>query len=202
MRPRFEVMSDADAQGMSFGLVSDPVVPCPETWQGQKGSLFDQRIFGPEVDFCCACGKYRGREFESVICHICGVKIREAAILRRVRFGHINLGRQIPHPWFEDTMIGVIPVLPIAYRGDSNRMDLDILYSRVVRAAVLPEQEDASSTGTDADPQLFENESTAEPLLHGRRPARSLCRFAFQKPGAGVEEMGVYLAATMLKIVV
>jgi hypothetical protein len=207
VHPRLEVMTDLEVRANSFGRVHHPVFPCPETWQEQKGSLFDQRIFGAKADYCCACGKYRGVEADTWICDMCGVKVGEAAVLRRSRFGHIDLGRQIPHPWFEGSMIGVFPVLPIAYRGDRNRMDLDILYSRAVLAAALPEQEHAPSAGTEADPlrqavcQLFENEFTAEPVLHRERQARSLRRFAFEEPGADVEELGVYLAATMLKVV-
>jgi DNA-directed RNA polymerase beta' subunit len=208
VRPRIEVMTDSEVRANSFGRVHNPVFPGPETWQEQKGSLFDQRIFGAEVDYRCACGKYAGREFDTWICDMCGVKIGEAAVLRKRRFGHIDLGRQIPHPWFEDSVIGMIPVLPIAYRGDRSGMELDILYSRVVRGAELPEPAQASSTGTATDPlwwavrQLFENEATAEPVLHRGRPARSLCHFAFKKAGTEHEEVGAYLAALMLKVVV
>jgi DNA-directed RNA polymerase beta' subunit len=208
MRPRFEAMSDDDVKVRSFGLVRNPVFPYPETWQEQKGSLFDQSIFGPEVDFRCACGKYSGPESDGVICDVCGVKLGEAAFLRKSRFGHINLGRQIPHPWFEEAMIGVIPVLPIAYRQDGGRMDLDYLYSRVIRAVEPSEETWESVPGPEIPPlwltvrQLFENESTTTPVSYRERQVRSLSDFAFDDPGTGLEEIGGYLAAMMVRIVV
>lgn len=99
-------MTDLEVRSMSFGVVHNPVFPCPESWQEQKRSLFDQRIFGAAADDCCACGKYRGIDARGIICDVCGVKIGEAAVMRKARFGHIDLGRQIPHPWFEAAIVG------------------------------------------------------------------------------------------------
>lgn len=104
-------------------------------------------------------------------------------------------------------MIGMIPVLPIAYRTDKGRIDWDYLYSRVIVAAGLPERGGGSRQDNIADPlrlavrQLFENESTDSPASLHDRCVQSLGNFVFEAPGADIEDMGVYMIALMLKVV-
>ena len=105
-------------------------------------------------------------------------------------------------------MIAMIPVLPIAYRTDKGQTDWDYLYSRVIRAAELPEQGGGSPEDIKIDPlrlavrQLFENERADNPVFLRDRCVQSLGNYVFEAPGAAVQEIGVYLAAVVLRIVV
>ncbi|MCH8209860.1 MAG: DNA-directed RNA polymerase subunit beta', partial [Planctomycetes bacterium] len=60
---------------------------------------FCERIFGPERDWECACGKYKGTKHKGIICDRCGVKVTHSRV-RRKRMGHINLAAPIVHIWF------------------------------------------------------------------------------------------------------
>jgi DNA-directed RNA polymerase beta' subunit len=65
--------------------------------------LFCERIFGPEKDWECACGKYRGMKYKGMICDRCGVKVTHSRV-RRKRMGHIELAAPIVHIWFFKAM--------------------------------------------------------------------------------------------------
>ena len=65
----------------------------------EKDGLFCERIFGPERDWECSCGKYKGTKYKGIICDRCGVKVTHSRV-RRKRMGHINLAAPIVHIWF------------------------------------------------------------------------------------------------------
>src|SRR5690606_2694036 len=65
--------------------------------------LFCERIFGPEKDWECACGKYRGMKYKGMICDRCGVKVTHSRV-RRKRMGHIELAAPVVHIWFFKSM--------------------------------------------------------------------------------------------------
>ena len=56
------------------------------------------RIFGPEKDWECACGKYRGMKYKGVVCERCGVKISHSSV-RWTRMGHVELAVPVVHCW-------------------------------------------------------------------------------------------------------
>jgi DNA-directed RNA polymerase subunit beta' len=60
------------------------------TYRPEKDGLFCERIFGPERDWECFCGKYKGIKHKGIICDRCGVKVTHSRV-RRKRMGHINL---------------------------------------------------------------------------------------------------------------
>jgi DNA-directed RNA polymerase subunit beta' len=68
-----------------------------------EGRLFCERIFGPERDYECACGKYKGTKYKGIICDRCGVKVTHSRV-RRKRMGHINLAAPVVHIWFFKAM--------------------------------------------------------------------------------------------------
>src|SRR3984885_11197365 len=74
----------------SQGEITKPETINYRTQRPEKNGLFDERVFGPEKDYECYCGKYRGIRFRGVICEKCGVEITRA-IVRRERMGHIDL---------------------------------------------------------------------------------------------------------------
>jgi DNA-directed RNA polymerase subunit beta' len=69
----------------------------------EKDGLFCERIFGPERDYECACGKYKGTKYKGIICDRCGVKVTHSRV-RRKRMGHINLAAPVVHIWFFKAM--------------------------------------------------------------------------------------------------
>ena len=73
------------------------------TYRPEKDGLFCERIFGPERDWECACGKYKGTKHKGIICDRCGVKVTHSRV-RRKRMGHINLAAPIVHIWFFKAM--------------------------------------------------------------------------------------------------
>jgi DNA-directed RNA polymerase subunit beta' len=56
------------------------------TYRAEKDGLFCERIFGPERDWECFCGKYKGIKHKGIICDRCGVKVTHSRV-RRKRMG-------------------------------------------------------------------------------------------------------------------
>ncbi|MBY0472700.1 DNA-directed RNA polymerase subunit beta' [Patescibacteria group bacterium] len=83
----------------SYGEVTKPETINYRTQRPEKNSLFDEKIFGPEKDYECYCGKYRGIRYKGIICEKCGVEITRA-IVRRERMGHVDLAVPVAHVWF------------------------------------------------------------------------------------------------------
>ena len=83
----------------SWGEITKPETINYRTQRPEKNGLFDERVFGPEKDYECYCGKYRGIRFRGIICEKCGVEITRA-IVRRERMGHIDLATPVSHIWF------------------------------------------------------------------------------------------------------
>jgi DNA-directed RNA polymerase subunit beta' len=88
-----------DIRSWSFGEVRKPETINYRTYRPEKDGLFCERIFGPERDWECACGKYKGTKFKGIICDRCGVKVTHSRV-RRKRMGHINLAAPVVHIWF------------------------------------------------------------------------------------------------------
>ncbi|QDU72056.1 DNA-directed RNA polymerase subunit beta' [Mucisphaera calidilacus] len=98
-RVKINLASPNDIRSWSFGEVKKPETINYRTYRPEKDGLFCERIFGPERDYECACGKYKGTKFKGIICDRCGVKVTHSRV-RRKRMGHINLAAPIVHIWF------------------------------------------------------------------------------------------------------
>ncbi len=83
----------------SFGEVTKPETINYRTGRSERGGLFDEKIFGPEKDYECYCGKYRRIRYKDIICEKCGVEVTRS-IVRRERMGHIELSTPVSHIWF------------------------------------------------------------------------------------------------------
>jgi DNA-directed RNA polymerase subunit beta' len=92
-----------DIRSWSFGEVKKPETINYRTYRPEKDGLFCERIFGPEKDWECSCGKYRGMKYKGMICDRCGVKITHSRV-RRKRMGHIELAAPVVHIWFFKAM--------------------------------------------------------------------------------------------------
>jgi len=96
---RISLASPNDIRSWSFGEVKKPETINYRTYRPERDGLFCERIFGPERDWECACGKYKGTKHKGMICDRCGVKVTHSRV-RRKRMGHINLAAPIVHIWF------------------------------------------------------------------------------------------------------
>lgn len=83
----------------SRGEVTKPETINYRTQRPEKDGLFDERIFGPEKDYECYCGKYKRVRYKGIICDRCGVEITRS-VVRRERMGHISLASPVSHIWF------------------------------------------------------------------------------------------------------
>src|SRR5512146_682919 len=100
---RISLASPQDIRSWSHGEVKKPETINYRTYRPEKDGLFCERIFGPEKDWECACGKYRGIKHKGIICDRCGVKVTHSRV-RRKRMGHINLAAPVVHIWFFKAM--------------------------------------------------------------------------------------------------
>src|SRR5688572_17369166 len=100
---RIRLASPADIRGWSYGEVKKPETINYRTYRSEKDGLFCERIFGPEKDWECFCGKYKGIKHKGIVCDKCGVMITHSRV-RRKRMGHINLAAPVAHIWFFKAM--------------------------------------------------------------------------------------------------
>lgn len=83
----------------SHGEVIKPETINYRTGRSERNGLFDERIFGPEKDYECYCGKYKGIRYKDIVCEKCGVQVTRS-VVRRSRMGHIELATPVAHIWF------------------------------------------------------------------------------------------------------
>ena len=83
----------------SRGEVKKPETINYRTLKPEKDGLFCERIFGPQKDGECHCGKYRRVRYKGVVCDRCGVEVTKAKV-RRERMGHIELAAPMSHIWY------------------------------------------------------------------------------------------------------
>ena len=93
------LVSANDIRAWSYGEVRKPETINYRTYRCEKDGLFCEKIFGPEKDWECFCGKYKGIKYRNIVCDRCGVKITTSKV-RRERMGHINLAAPAVHIWF------------------------------------------------------------------------------------------------------
>ncbi len=100
---RISLASPEDIRSWSYGEVKKPETINYRTYRAEKDGLFCERIFGPERDWECFCGKYRGMKHKGIVCDRCGVKVTHSRV-RRKRMGHITLAAPVVHIWFFKAM--------------------------------------------------------------------------------------------------
>ena len=85
----------------SYGEVSKPETINYRTLKPERDGLYCERIFGPQKDWECSCGKYKRVKFKDKekTCDKCGVQITRAKV-RRERMGHIQLAAPVSHIWY------------------------------------------------------------------------------------------------------
>ena len=87
----------------SHGEVTKPETINYRTLKPEQGGLFCERIFGPQKDWECHCGKYKRIRYKGKICERCGVEVTRAKV-RRERMGTIELAAPVSHIWYFKTI--------------------------------------------------------------------------------------------------
>ena len=83
----------------SRGEVKKPETINYRTLKPEREGLFCERIFGPQKDWECYCGKYKKVRYKGRVCDRCGVEVTRAKV-RRERMGHIQLAAPVSHIWY------------------------------------------------------------------------------------------------------
>jgi len=107
---KINLASPDEIRSWSYGEVKKPETINYRTYRAERDGLFCEKIFGPEKDYECFCGKYKGIKYKGIVCERCGVKVTTSKV-RRKRMGHIDLARKdgecvapVAHIWFFKAM--------------------------------------------------------------------------------------------------
>jgi DNA-directed RNA polymerase subunit beta' len=86
-------------RSLSYGEVKKIETINYRTLKPERDGLFCARIFGPQKDWECNCGKYKRMKHRGVTCEKCGVEVIQSRV-RRERMGHIELVAPVVHIWY------------------------------------------------------------------------------------------------------
>ena len=95
--------SPQQIRSWSYGEVTKPETINYRTLKPEQGGLFCERIFGPQKDWECHCGKYKRIRYKGKVCERCGVEVTKAKV-RRERMGSIELAAPVSHIWYFKTI--------------------------------------------------------------------------------------------------
>ncbi len=95
--------SPEQIRSWSHGEVTKPETINYRTLKPEQGGLFCERIFGPQKDWECHCGKYKRIRYKGKVCERCGVEVTRAKV-RRERIGSIELAAPVSHIWYFKTI--------------------------------------------------------------------------------------------------
>src|SRR3989338_3636676 len=125
---RIKLASPEEVLSWSHGEVITPETINYRTQKPEKDGLFDERIFGPEKDYECACGKYKRIRYKGVVCDRCGVEVTKSQV-RRERMGHIKLATPVSHIWF---LRGVPSRMGLILNKSSQQLEKVIYFSSYI----------------------------------------------------------------------
>jgi len=114
-RIRISLASPEKILSWSHGEIKKPETINYRTFKPERDGLFCSRIFGPQKDYECLCGKYKRMKYKGIICEKCGVEVTLQRV-RRERMGHIDLAAPVAHIWFLKSLpsrIGMIIDMPL-----------------------------------------------------------------------------------------
>ena len=125
---RIKIASPEEILSWSHGEVITPETINYRTQKPEKDGLFDERIFGPDKDYECACGKYKRIRYKGVVCDRCGVEVTKSSV-RRERMGHIKLATPVSHIWF---LRGVPSRMGLVLNKSSQQLEKVIYFSSYI----------------------------------------------------------------------
>ncbi|HEY8391649.1 MAG TPA: DNA-directed RNA polymerase subunit beta' [Capillibacterium sp.] len=91
--------SPEQIRAWSSGEVKKPETINYRTLKPEREGLFCEKIFGPQRDWECHCGKYKRVRYKGIVCDRCGVEVTRSKV-RRERLGHIELAAPVSHIWY------------------------------------------------------------------------------------------------------
>jgi DNA-directed RNA polymerase subunit beta' len=131
----------------SYGEVTKPETINYRTGRSERGGLFDEKIFGPEKDYECYCGKYRRIRYKDIICEKCGVEVTRS-IVRRERMGHIELSTPVAHIWF---LRGVPSRMSVLLNISVSDLEKVIYFAGYIVTKVHEEEKESVLEGLDKE---------------------------------------------------
>ena len=152
---RIKIASPEDVMSWSHGEITKPETINYRTQKPEKEGLFDERIFGPEKDYECACGKYKRIRYKGVVCERCGVEVTKSSV-RRERMGHIKLNAPVSHIWF---LRGVPSRMGLVLDKSSQQLEKVIYFSSYIITKV---NEEARNNILDAIEQEYKSKVKKE----------------------------------------
>ncbi len=96
---RIGLASPEQIRVWSRGEVKKPETINYRTLKPEREGLFCEKIFGPQRDWECHCGKYKRVRYKGIVCDRCGVEVTRSKV-RRERMGHIELAAPVSHIWY------------------------------------------------------------------------------------------------------
>src|SRR5574343_1699737 len=131
----------------SFGEVTKPETINYRTGKSERNGLFDERIFGPEKDYECACGKYKRIRYKGIVCDRCGVEVTKSSV-RRERMAHIKLNAPVSHIWF---LRGVPSRMGLVLDKSSQQLEKVIYFYSYIITSVNEAARDAIMEAIDQE---------------------------------------------------
>ena len=131
----------------SYGEITKPETINYRTGRSERGGLFDERIFGPEKDYECYCGKYKRIRYAGIVCEKCGVEVTQS-IVRRERMGHIELASPVAHIWF---LRGVPSRMSILLNVSLTDLEKVVYFAGYIITAVYEEERNRIVVELDAE---------------------------------------------------
>lgn len=165
-------------KGWSHGEIIKPETINYRTQRSERHGLFDEKIFGPDRDYECYCGKYKGIRYKGIVCEKCGVEITRS-IVRRERMGHIDLSAPVAHIWFLKSMPSRIALILGTTSADVEKV---IYFAGYIITKVSQEEKQSILRDLDAEfkskiKQLTEEkqkDELKEKLLSTKREIESI----------------------------
>ena len=96
---RIGLASPEKIREWSHGEVKKPETINYRTLKPERDGLYCEKIFGPQKDWECYCGKYKRIRYKGIVCDRCGVEVTRSKV-RRERMGHIELAAPVSHIWY------------------------------------------------------------------------------------------------------
>jgi len=165
---RIKLASPEDIMSWSHGEVLKPETINYRTQKPEKDGLFDERIFGPEKDYECACGKYKRIRYKGVVCDRCGVEVTKSQV-RRERMGHIKLYAPVSHIWF---LRGVPSRMGLVLNKSSQQLEKVIYFSSYIITKVDSEARDRVLEAIEQEYKAKVKKETTEAAKNELKSAR------------------------------
>src|ERR1700675_3212559 len=165
---RIKLASPEEILAWSHGEVTTPETINYRTQKPEKDGLFAERIFGPDKDYKCACGKYKRIRYKGVVCDRCGVEVTKSSV-RRERMGHIKLATPVSHIWF---LRGVPSRMGLVLNKSSQQLEKVIYFSSYIITKIDNDARDRILEQVEAEFKSKVKQETTEAAKNELKQAR------------------------------